>query len=133
MWAMHSAAEIVAHQFAEAINAHDVAALCALMTESHRFVDSLGAVVTGRESMRAGWAGYFGMVPDYAIVIDETFSDGSVVLMVGKAGGSYAPKGLQKAEGRWETPAAFRVVVEYGMVAEWRVYADNEPIRRLMR
>jgi ketosteroid isomerase-like protein len=132
MWAMHSAAEIVAHQFAEAINAHDVSALCALMTESHRFIDSLGTVVTGRETMRAGWKGYFGMVPDYAISVDETYSNGPIVVMVGKAGGSYAPKGLQTAESRWETPAAFRVNVENGKVAEWRVYADNEPIRRLV-
>jgi hypothetical protein len=72
------------------------------------------------------------MVPDYAISVDETYSDGSVVVMVGKAGGSYAPKGVQTAESRWETPAALRVRVENGRVAEWRVYADNEPIRRLI-
>jgi len=26
-----------------------------------------------------------------------------------------------------------RAVIEGGLVAEWRVYADNEPMRRLMR
>jgi len=132
MLAMDTDAESVAHQFVHAINAHDVAALCAMMTESHRFIDSLGTVVTGRETMRAGWAAYFAMVPDYAISIDETYSDGSAVVMVGKAGGCYAPKGLQTAKSRWETPAAFRVGVELGKVVEWRVYADNEPIRRLV-
>jgi hypothetical protein len=30
------------------------------------------------------------------------------------------------------TPAAFRALIEDGKVAEWRVYADNEPLRRLM-
>jgi hypothetical protein len=73
------------------------------------------------------------MVADYAIAVEETFSEGAVVVMVGKAGGSYAPQGMQTAESRWETPAAFRVKVEDGMVAEWRVYADNEPIRQRMR
>jgi ketosteroid isomerase-like protein len=130
---MQSAAESVAHQFVQAINAHEVSTLCAMMTESHRFIDSLGTVVTGREAMRAGWMAYFGMVADYAIAVEETFSEGAVVVMVGKAGGSYAPQGMQTPESRWETPAAFRVKVEDGMVAEWRVYADNEPIRQRMR
>jgi len=38
-----------------------------------------------------------------------------------------------KVENRWETPAAWRVVVEDGLVAEWRVYSDNEPMRERMR
>jgi hypothetical protein len=36
-------------------------------------------------------------------------------------------------ENEWKTPAAFRVLIEDGLVAEWRVYADNEPIREVMR
>jgi len=47
-----------------------------LMTPGHRFVDSLGGVTEGREKMRAGWVGYFRMVPDYSIVVEETFCDG---------------------------------------------------------
>ena len=38
-----------------------------------------------------------------------------------------------KPENAWKTPIAFRVFVDKGRVAEWRVYADNEPIRELMR
>jgi len=44
----------VAQKFVERINAADVAGLAALMTEDHRFIDSLGNVVTGREAMKAG-------------------------------------------------------------------------------
>src|SRR5208282_3806703 len=29
-------------------------------------------------------------------------------------------------------PLAIRALIENGSVAEWRVYADNEPMRRLM-
>jgi hypothetical protein len=36
-------------------------------------------------------------------------------------------------ENRWETPAAWRAVVVDGLVAEWRVYTDNEPMRERMR
>jgi len=29
-------------------------------------------------------------------------------------------------------PAAWLAVVKDGLVAEWRVYADNQPLRKLM-
>ena len=34
--------------------------------------------------------------------------------------------------GFWEVPAAWRAVVQDGKIAEWRVYADNQPLRKLM-
>jgi ketosteroid isomerase-like protein len=130
---MTESAVDVARAFVEAINRQDVEGLVALMTEGHRFVDSLGNVVEGREKMRAGWAGYFRMVPDYSVAVEETFCDGAVVAMLGRAAGTYAPDGKLTAENRWGTPAAFTARIEDGKVAEWRVYADNEPMRRLMR
>jgi|ERR1700722_11195148 ketosteroid isomerase-like protein len=133
---MASSNESVAHAFADAISHQDVSALAELMTENHRFIDSLGNVVEGREKMRAGWAGYFRMVPDYTVTIDETYSGGSVVVMIGSAQGTYSRDGKPAAEqsqaNRWRTPAVFRAVVKDGKIAEWRVYADNEPIRRLI-
>jgi hypothetical protein len=65
-------------------------------------------------------------------VASETYRDGSVVVMLGEARGTFAPDGKMRAENRWKTPAAFRALVEKGKVAEWRVFADNEPIRRCM-
>jgi uncharacterized protein (TIGR02246 family) len=129
---MNDSAESVAEGFVRAINRQDVDALADLMTAEHRFIDSLGGVVEGREKMRAGWTAYFRMVPDYTIVIEETFCDGPVVAMLGMAQGTYAPNGKLKHENRWMTPAAFRAFIEEGKVAEWRVYADNEPIRQRM-
>jgi hypothetical protein len=49
------------------------------------------------------------------------------------AEGTYAPGGELKAENLWKTPVALRVQVEDGLVVEWRVYADNEPMRDRMR
>ena len=118
----------MARAFADAISRQDVEGLTGLMTPGHRFVDSLENVVEGRERMRAGWVGYFRMVPDYSIVVEECFCDGAVVVMLGKVMGTYTKDGELKAENRWETPAAWRAVVEDGLVAEWRVYSDNEPI-----
>jgi hypothetical protein len=73
------------------------------------------------------------MVPDYTIAVEEILSDGPLVMMLGVAEGTYSPDGQLRAENRWQTPAAFRALIEDGKVAEWRVYADNEPIRQRMR
>jgi ketosteroid isomerase-like protein len=131
--AMINSCESVAQAFLCAINRQDVEDLVELMAPDHRFVDSLGNIVAGREKMRAGWAAYFKMVPDYSIAIEESFCDGPVVLLLGVAEGTYAPDGNLKPENLWKTPVALRAQVEDGLVTEWRVYADNELIRERMR
>ena len=117
-------------RFVAAVNAHDLAGIAALMTDDHRFVDSLGAVVGGAAQMREGWQAYFQMVPDYQIDVRETCFNGAVVVLLGAARGTYAPVGPQRPENQWETPSAWRAVVKGDRVAEWQVYADNEPIRQ---
>ena len=130
---MSKLAEPVAHAFVRAINRQDVDALVALMAPEHCFVDSLGNAVKGREKMRVGWAAYFRMVPDYSIAVEESYCDGPIVLMLGVAQGTYAPSGELTPENRWKTPVALRAKVEDSLVIEWRVYADNEPLRERMR
>ncbi|MGA9060518.1 MAG: nuclear transport factor 2 family protein [Terracidiphilus sp.] len=129
---MNQSPESVARAFVNAINRQDVDALTELMAPGHRFIDSLANEVKGREKMGAGWRSYFNMVPDYTIAVAETYCDGPVVVMLGEARGTFAPDGQMRAENRWTTPAAFRAFVEEGKVAEWRIYADNEAIRRCM-
>ncbi len=155
---MSGAAEAVAREFVRAINRQDGQALAALMTEEHCFTDSLGNSVRGRAAMRAGWVGYFKMAPDYAIAVEESYGDeigreagpstpsaaadsaqddrllsNGVVVLLGVAAGTYTKDGMLRAENRWETPVAIRARIEDGLVAEWRVYADNEPMRVKMR
>lgn len=122
----------IAQAFVNAINRQSPEEIASLMTEDHVFIDSLGTRVIGRQQMQKGWEGYFSMVPDYTIAIDETFVDGSVVVMLGAAHGTYSSGGVLKPENRWQTPAAWRAVVRGSLIAEWRVYADNEPIRQIM-
>jgi ketosteroid isomerase-like protein len=74
---MSDSADGVTRAFVRAINRQDVEALAELMTAEHRFTDSPGHVVEGREKMRAGWAAYFRMVPDCTIAVEETFRAGS--------------------------------------------------------
>ena len=120
-------------QFIECINRQDVEGLCRLMTPDHLFVDSLGVEVCGRELMREGWRAYFAMVLDYHITVSKHLQAADVTAMFGQARGTYSPDGQVLPRNRWETPAAWLTVVRDGLVAEWRVFADNEPIRRLMR
>jgi uncharacterized protein (TIGR02246 family) len=122
----------IAHAFVNAINHRSPEEIASFMTEDHVFVDSLGTRVTGRQQMKKGWQGYFSTVPDYTITVDETFADGSVVVMLGAAQGTYSSGGPLKPENRWQTPAAWRAVVRGSLIAEWRVYADNEPIRQIV-
>lgn len=118
--------------FMERINARDAGKLAELMTEDHIFIDSLGRSVRGREAMREGWKGYYAFCPDYWVSHEDIHSDGNVVAVFGAAGGTIRSEGKLLPENKWQTPAAWRVVVEKGLIKEWRVYADNKPVYDIM-
>ena len=118
--------------FADCISRQDVDGMCSLMTEDHMFVDAVDTMVQGRDEMRKGWITYFSWVPDYTIQCEEILEKAGLVLAIGRAGGTYqAAKGMSE-EAKWDIPAAWKAVVRDHRIAEWRVYADNEPMRRLM-
>jgi ketosteroid isomerase-like protein len=133
----------IATAFIERINAADVAGLYELMTEDHLFQDPLGERFIGRDQMRHGWASYFSMVGNYKVLVKEHFMRAESVAMFGTASGSYSatraasptapPSANSVAAQFWEVPAAWHVVTRGGQVAEWRVYADNLPLRKLMK
>ncbi|HEX4286949.1 MAG TPA: nuclear transport factor 2 family protein [Terracidiphilus sp.] len=123
----------VTNAFVRALNRQDVEGMIALMSPAHRLIDSMGTVVEGLEKMRAGWVGYFKMVPDYALAIEETYESGPVVILLGVARGTYTRTGELSPDNHWHTPIALRAFVEDGLISEWKVFADNEPIRRLMK
>ena len=127
----HSA-ESIAQEFLRAINRQDVDRLADLMAPAHRFIDSLGNTVEGRDKMRQGCAAYFRIVPDYSVAIEESYPADPDVVMVGMASGTFTRDGALNPENRWRTPIAIRASIDDGLVAEWRVYADNDPLRKLM-
>jgi len=120
-------------QFEQAINSRDPEAICSLMSSDAEFIDSLGNRIQGTEKLRAAWAGYFKMVPDYSISHSEVFADGNTVAIFGSAQGTFSKDGRLPKENFWKTPAALRAVIRNGKIALWQVYADNEPIRAVMR
>jgi ketosteroid isomerase-like protein len=140
----------VAMDFIKRINAGDIGSLCELMTENHIFQDALGKRFMGRETMRQGWTNYLKMVADYQVHADEFFQTDERIAIFGTASGRYVGPGAKTGNraptaavshgvesalgpnGFWEVPAAWRALVRDGKIAEWRVYADNQPLRKLM-
>ncbi|HEX3094516.1 MAG TPA: nuclear transport factor 2 family protein [Candidatus Angelobacter sp.] len=120
-------------RFERLINAGNVEDICSWMTADGEFIDSLGNRIQGTEKLRTAWRGYFNMVPDYSIAHSEIFADGNTVAVFGSAQGTFSRDGQLAKENFWKTPAAWRAVVKDGKIAVWQVYADNEPIRAIMR
>jgi SnoaL-like domain len=144
----------VAMDFIKRINAGEINSLCEQMTENHIFQDALGKRFMGRETMRQGWTQYLKMVADYQVHADEFFVTDERVAIFGTASGRYVGPHVPSTKagngspvqhaaspsvdsalgpnGFWEVPAAWRATVQDGKIAEWRVYADNQPLRKLM-
>jgi ketosteroid isomerase-like protein len=120
-------------KFEQIINSHKAEAVCSLLTSDSVFIDSMGNRIEGALKMRPAWEGYFKMVPDYTVSHSDIFANGNVVAMFGSAQGTFSKDGSLRKEDFWKTPAAWRVVVKDEKIALWQVYADNEPIRAIMR
>jgi ketosteroid isomerase-like protein len=99
--------------FNEAINRRDVAALTELMTEAHRFIDTEGATVDGKQACMEAWQGFFESFPDYRNVFDDVSETGDgVVVARGRSECAFAPLA---------GPAEWRAVVRGGRVDVWQV------------
>src|SRR5437667_10520579 len=123
-------AQNVAEQFVNATNAHDLERLASLMTSDHRFIDSLGVVVEGRDAMREGWKFYFSMVADYNLDINRSFvaEDGTAeAMLVGVASGSYWWNGIKRPDSSWSAPVAVRAVGRQDQNAAEEVQCDHAP------
>jgi len=124
--------EFAARAFVEAINHRSVDELAGLMTDDHVFIDCLGKRLESREKLMAAWEVYFQAVPDFEMVVDETYVAGNVVVLLGHAHGTYATEGRLLPENEWKTPVIWRARIRWGLVAEWSVCGSNDPLRHLM-
>ena len=115
----------IIHNFVDAINEHNVDKICTLMTDNHKFIDSQGNEVVGKEKMRAGWIGYFRWFPDYKIEITDMFLKGDTVAALGFASATF--QGLTDRKGNyWHLPASWKAVIKNGKIYLWQVYADSK-------
>jgi ketosteroid isomerase-like protein len=119
-------------RFVNEINRHDVAAMLALMSEDHSFTDALGQELRGKERLREAWTAYFALFPDYRIQIEDHLQSGVVVGLFGSASGTLGANGELPSTHRWKIPGAWKAVVRDGHIERWQVYADNEPVWKIM-
>jgi ketosteroid isomerase-like protein len=123
-------------EFMNRINQREAGKLAELMTEDHVFIDSLGHGVVGRDKVRAAFAGYYRLCPDYWVSQEQMLADGNVVAVFGAAGGTIDPNsaadGPLLPENQWRTPAAWLAIVKDGLLQQWRVYADNQPVYEIL-
>ena len=113
----------IALRFNDAINARDVAALEALMTADHRFVDSEGQVTAGLDASVAAWSGFFETFPDYRNDLEVALCEAEIVVLRGRSHCSVA---------ELDAPALWSARIEGERVAEWRVHDDTLGNRRML-
>ena len=112
-------AKHIATVFVDAINSHDVEALCLLMTDCHVFVDSCGRRFSDSAAMRQAWRDTFRWFTHYRIEVERIIVDGNFVVMIGTA------NGMTPANECWSMPSVWTAKIEGSRVSEWRVYADS--------
>jgi uncharacterized protein (TIGR02246 family) len=124
--------EAVALKFVEAINSRSAERLAELMTEDHTFVDCDGSEHPGREEMRVGWEGYYEMVPDFEIHVEDVLASGDVVGIFGTAEGTFSDNGVLKPENHWHVVAAWRAIIAGDLVSRWQLYVDPRPMAEIL-
>ena len=112
--------------FVDAINEHNVEKLYSLMTEDHKFIDSYGNEVSGKDKMRSGWIEYFHWFPDYNIEITELFIENNIIAAFGFASGGFKKKESNGPDNYFRIPAAWKVIIENNKIKQWQVYADTK-------
>jgi limonene-1,2-epoxide hydrolase len=123
----------VAEAFVAAINSGEVNRLVRLMTQDHMFVDADGSEHVGRDRMSQGWREYFELVPDFRIEVLDRFVAEETVVLLGRAGGTFLQNGELKPENHWSVPAAWRVIVDSGLVAVWQLYANQHSMHEILK
>ena len=118
----------VARAFVAAINAEDLNALRALMTDDHTFTDARGMTFSGADKMIAGWQYFFRAYPDYWIHIDQSFANGSEVALFGGAGGKWRVND-RILDKNWTVAAAWLAEVESGKIRHWSIFCDTAWIK----
>lgn len=117
--------------FINAINNHDVHAIVQHLTDDHMFRDSIGINVIGIEDMQEAWESCFMLFPDYKINYEDLICGTDEIAVYGIASGTVNIGNRIDEHNHWAIPATWKAVIKNDKIAEWRVYADIEPIRKI--
>jgi len=116
----------IVYRFVDAINEHNIDKIYLLMADDHKFVDATGNQMSGKEKMKAGWAGYFQWFPDYKIEITDIFSNADTLAAFGFASGTFKGIKTDDNENYWRIPAAWKIIVSKEKITLWQVFADTK-------
>ncbi len=119
-------------RFITAINNRNIDLISDLISDDHKFTDSLGNIFRGKEIMAEGWNNYLHLFPDYKIEIDEIYENENRVMFTGKAEGTYQSSNKTLNENHWVINAAWRALIEKGKIKEWQVFGDNKPVYEII-
>ena len=114
----------IVQSFNNAINEGNVEILSSLMAENHTFIDASGAAHSGVREMTKGWKEFFSMFPDYKNNFENILQDGSLVVALGTASGTYNGNRGLIPENRIKWTAAWKAIVENDKIKVWQVYTD---------
>jgi ketosteroid isomerase-like protein len=112
--------KLIALQFNECINNHDLNGLTVLMTDDHAFIDREGKAHQPKRAMVQGWKEFFEMFPNYKNTFTRVESKGNLVFILGYAYWS---------ENQPYDPVVWTATIVNDLVQEWRIYPDTEANR----
>jgi ketosteroid isomerase-like protein len=107
----------VATEFNDHVNDANLRALASLLSEDHRFIDSLGNMVSGKPACIAAWNGFFKAFPGYRNTFESFHEIGHTVLITGF---SDCPNHMELTG-----PAIWTATVIADRLTEWRVFEDT--------
>ncbi|MFC1476912.1 nuclear transport factor 2 family protein [candidate division KSB1 bacterium] len=117
-------------QFVEKMNERDFNGVRDMITDDFLFIDSSGITNKGKERCREIWDRYFSLFPDIEFSITHIMQNGNTIAILGNITGTFAAEDRASNEHSWSIPAAWKSVYRDDKVAEIRIYADLEPIRK---
>jgi len=104
-------------RFNDRINQQDPEGLAELMTDDHKFIDSLGNIIMGRDAVKECWREFFKKYPEYRNKFTSVSVLDNIVVMVGCSTCS-----SRQLEG----PSVWTAKIREDRVSEWRVFWLNE-------
>jgi peptidase E/ketosteroid isomerase-like protein len=122
----------VVREFINRINHHNIDKMLELVNDDVTFIDSMGIHTNNKDNMYKAWDLFLTFFPDYQVKIHEIISRDGVVAVFGKASGTLVTNGRIDNENRFEIPASWNAEITDGRISRWQVFADNEPVRKLI-
>jgi ketosteroid isomerase-like protein len=104
----------IAGQFIDAVNAHDLKAIAAVVDERCKIIDVRGAWMEGRETCVEGLGRFFEIDPDYRIHVESIGRNGDNALITGH---------VTARDPQFATTRLWRALTDDHYLQEWQSYS----------